>query len=75
MTLDELASALADPTWHVWMAGEPEPLALICIDPSERWVRALATREDARRRGLGATAPVGGARRLVGRPAREARSA
>jgi GNAT superfamily N-acetyltransferase len=54
MTLDELASALADPTWHVWVAGEPEPLSLIAIDPAERWVRALATREDARRRGLGA---------------------
>ncbi len=54
MTLDELASALADPTWHVWVAGEPHALALLCIDPSERWVRVLATREDARRRGLGA---------------------
>jgi GNAT superfamily N-acetyltransferase len=54
MTLDELATALADPSWHIWVAGEPEPLALIAIDPSERWVQALATREDARRRGLGA---------------------
>lgn len=53
MSLDELASALADPTWHVWVAGTPEPLALVCIDPDERWVRVLATREDARRRGLG----------------------
>jgi GNAT superfamily N-acetyltransferase len=54
MTLDELATALADPTWHVWVAGEPDPLALIAIDPAERWVQTLATREDARRRGLGA---------------------
>jgi GNAT superfamily N-acetyltransferase len=54
MTLDELASALADPTWHVWVAGAPEPSALLCIDPCERWIRVLATREDARRRGLGA---------------------
>jgi GNAT superfamily N-acetyltransferase len=54
MTLDELASALSDPTWHVWIGGEPHALALACIDPAERWVRALATREDARRRGLGA---------------------
>jgi GNAT superfamily N-acetyltransferase len=54
-TLDELASALADPTWHVWVAGEAEPLSLICIDPATRWVSVLATREDARRRGLGAT--------------------
>ena len=54
MTLDELASALLDPTWHVWVAGEPEACALLCIDPTERWIRVLATREDARRRGLGA---------------------
>jgi GNAT superfamily N-acetyltransferase len=56
MTLDELASALADPTWHVWVAGTPEPLTLVCIDPSDSWVRALATREDARRKGLGGLA-------------------
>jgi GNAT superfamily N-acetyltransferase len=55
LTLDELASALSDPTWHVWIGGEAEALALVCIDPGERWVRALATREDARRRGLGAS--------------------
>jgi GNAT superfamily N-acetyltransferase len=54
MTLDELASALLDPTWHVWVAGEPDASALLCIDPSERWIRVLATREDSRRRGLGA---------------------
>jgi GNAT superfamily N-acetyltransferase len=53
MTLDELATALADPTWHIWIAGTPDPRALVCIDPDESWVRALATREDARRRGLG----------------------
>jgi GNAT superfamily N-acetyltransferase len=53
LTLEELASALADPTWHVWVAGAPDPLALVCIDPEQRWIRALATREDARRRGLG----------------------
>jgi GNAT superfamily N-acetyltransferase len=53
LTLEELASALADPTWHVWVAGAPDPLAIVCIDPDERWIRALATREDARRRGLG----------------------
>jgi GNAT superfamily N-acetyltransferase len=56
MTLDELASALADPTWHVWIAGTPEPVTLVCIDPAERWVGALATREDARRKGLGGLA-------------------
>ncbi len=28
VTLDELAAALADPTWHVWVAGEAEPLSL-----------------------------------------------
>ena len=56
MTLDELASALADPRWHVWVAGAPEPVTLVCIDPADSWVRALATREDARRKGLGGMA-------------------
>jgi GNAT superfamily N-acetyltransferase len=53
MSRDELATALADPTWHIWVAGPAEPLAIVCIDPDERWIRALATRTDARRRGLG----------------------
>jgi GNAT superfamily N-acetyltransferase len=55
ISLDELATALADPTWHVWVAGEHEPCAIVCIDPDERWISALATREDARRHGHGAT--------------------
>ncbi len=55
MSLDEIASALVDPTWHVWISGIPNALSIVCIDPDDRWVRALATHEDARRRGLGAT--------------------
>ena len=52
---NEIASALVDPTWHVWISGIPNALSIVCIDPDDRWVRALATHEDARRRGLGAT--------------------
>ena len=55
MTLDELADALADPDWRVFIAGAPELRAIACIDPHERWVAALATHEASRRRGLGAT--------------------
>jgi N-acetylglutamate synthase-like GNAT family acetyltransferase len=55
MSLDELASALVDPTWHVWISGRPNAVAIACIDPEDRWVRAVATHEDCRRRGLGAT--------------------
>jgi GNAT superfamily N-acetyltransferase len=55
MTLDELSEALADPDWRIFVAGAPELRAIACIDPHDRWVAALATHEQARRRGLGAT--------------------
>jgi GNAT superfamily N-acetyltransferase len=55
MTDAQLAGALCDPAWHVWVAGHDELRAIACIDPVERWVGALGTRPDARRRGLGAT--------------------
>jgi ribosomal protein S18 acetylase RimI-like enzyme len=55
MTLEELSDALADPAWHVWIAGAPDLLAIACIDPYDGWVGALATHERARRRGLGGT--------------------
>jgi GNAT superfamily N-acetyltransferase len=54
MSLDELAEALADPRWQIWIAGLPNALSIACIDPDEQWVRVLATHEEARRRGLGA---------------------
>jgi GNAT superfamily N-acetyltransferase len=55
MTLEELSDALADADWHVWIAGAPDVLAIVCIDPYDHWVAALSTHERARRRGLGAT--------------------
>ncbi|HEY1478586.1 MAG TPA: GNAT family N-acetyltransferase [Gaiellales bacterium] len=55
MTFEELADALLDPAWHVWVAGGASIRTIVVIDPHDRWIRALATREDARRRGLGAT--------------------
>jgi GNAT superfamily N-acetyltransferase len=55
MTDAQLAEALCDPAWHVWVAGHGELRAIACVDPVERWIGALGTRPEARRRGLGAT--------------------
>ena len=55
MNGDELAAALGDPAWRVWVSGHGELRSIACIDPADRWIGAIGTRPAARRRGLGAT--------------------